>query len=98
MIQVAGTAATEALRVKNSVQGALSNTTVMTRIHTDSTAGKSIATRISSKKANHIELEHPFVQQLVQSGILSIHKVGTLDNFAAIFTKHIGADTFCRHL
>ena len=42
---------------------------VMTRIHTDSTSGKSIATRISSsKKAKHIELKRLFVQQLVQSG------------------------------
>ena len=61
---------------------------VMTRIHTDSTSGKSIATRIGScKKAKHIELKHLFVQQLVQSGILTIHNRGAVDNLVDIFTK-----------
>ena len=94
-----GTGATEALHVRNFLQEAMSTTRVMTRIHTDSTSGKSIATRIgSSKKAKHIELKHLFVQQLVQNGILSIHKVGALDNLADIFTKYIGADTLRRRL
>ena len=94
-----GTGATEALHVKNFLQEAASNMTVTARIHTDSTSGKSIATRIgSSKKAKHIELKHLFVQQLVHNGIISIHKVGTLDNLADIFTKYIGADTLRRHL
>ena len=94
-----GTGATEALHVKNFLQEAASNTTIIARVHTDSTSGKSIATRIgSSKEAKHIELKHLFVQQLVHNGIISIHKVGTLDNVADIFTKYIGADTLRRHL
>ena len=94
-----GTGATEALHVRNFLLEAWNKAKVTTRIHTDSTSGKPIATRIgSSKKAKHIELKHLFVQQLVQSGILSIHKVGTLDNLADIFTKYIGAETLRRHL
>ena len=85
--------------MRNFLLEAWNKAKVTTRIHTDSTSGKSIATRIgSSKKAKHIELKHLFVQQLVQSGTLSIHKVGTLDNLADIFTKYIGAETLRRHL
>ena len=94
-----GTGATEALHVKNFLQEATSSIKITARIHTDSTSGKSIATRIgSSKKAKHIELKHLFIQQLVHNGILSIHKVGTLDNLADILTKNVGADTLRRHL
>ena len=83
-----GTGATEALHVKNFLQEATTNTKITARTHTDSTSGKSIATRIgSSKKAKHIELKHLFVQQLVRNGILSIHQVGTLDNLADIITS-----------
>ena len=72
--------------------------TITARVHTDMTSCKSIATRIgSSNTAKHIELKHLFVQQLAHNGIISIHKVGTLDNIADVFTKHIGADTLRRH-
>ena len=94
-----GTGATEALHVKNFLQEATSNTKVTARVHTDSTSGKSITTRIgSSKKVKHIELKHSIIQQLVHNGILSIHTVGTLDNLADIPTKIVGADTLRRHL
>ena len=63
---------------------------MMTRIRADSTSGKSIG---SSKKAKHIEFKHLFAQQLVQNEILSIHKVGALDNLADIFTKYIAEQT-----
>ena len=80
--------ATEALHVSNFLLEAMNTAKVMTRIHTDSTSGKSIATRIGScKKAKHIELKHLFVQQLVQSGILTIHNRGAVDNLVDIFTK-----------
>ena len=94
-----GTGATEALHVKNFLQEATSNTKVTASIHTDSTSGKSIATRIrSSKKAKHIELKHLFIQQLVHNSILTIHQVGTLDNLEDVRTKNVGADTLRRHL
>ena len=56
---------------------------------TDSTAGKSMATRQGvSKRAKHIALKSMFIQQLVQDGIISIHKVPSMDNLADILTKY----------
>ena len=67
-----GTGAQEGLHIANFIKEA-TTTKVNIRIHTDSTSGKSVATRIgSSKKAKHIDLKYLFIQQLVQSGILSI--------------------------
>ena len=68
-----GTGAQEGLHIANFKEA--TTTKVNIRIHTDSTSGKSIATRIgSSKKAKHIDLKYLFIQQLVQSGVLSIHQ------------------------
>jgi len=53
----------EALHIRSSLTEALNRKKVNIRIHTDSSSGKSIATRIeSSKKAKHIELKHLFIQ------------------------------------
>ena len=61
-----GTGATGALHARNFLQEAMNTAKVMTRIHTDSASGKSVATRIrSSKKAEHIELRHLSVKQVV---------------------------------
>ena len=46
--------------------------TVNIRIHTDSTAGKSMATRFgTSKKTQHVQLRFLFIQELVASGVVS---------------------------
>ena len=64
------------------------NHKIIIKINTDSTAGKSMATRQGvSKRAKHIELKFMFIQQLVQDGIISIHKVPTKDNLADILTS-----------
>lgn len=71
----------------------------MSGYNTDSTSGKSIATRIgSNKKAKHIDLKYLFIQQLVHNGILTIHKVVTHDNPADIFTKYVTTDILHKHL
>ena len=89
-----GTGAQEALHIETILTSKL-----QIQIHTGSTSGKSIATRIgSSKKAKHIDLKYLFIQQLVHNGILSVHKIGTLDNIADIFTKYVTAETLNRHL
>ena len=76
-----GTAAQEVLHAMNFIKEAMAGTRVHVKIRTDSTSGKSIATRIgSSKKAKQIDLKYLFIQQLVHTGILTIHKVGTHDN------------------
>ena len=93
-----GAGAQEGLHIANFIKEA-TTTKVNTRIHTDSTSGKSIATRIdSSKKAKRIDLKYLFIQQLVQSGILSIHKISTHDNPADILTKYVPAEVLNKHL
>ena len=69
------------------------------KIHTDSSSGKSIATRIGTgKKTKHVELKHLFIQQLVALNHLRIIKIHTNDNPADIFTKYVSAETLRRHL
>ncbi len=68
-------------------------------IHTDSSAGKSMASRHGlSKKTKHIHLRFLFMQDLILSGLIKIKKVlGTL-NPADVFTKYINKDTLHRHM
>ena len=69
------------------------------RIHTDSSAAKSIAMREgTSKKAKHIKLRHLFIPQLVKSKIITMHKVRSEDNPADILTKFVSSDTLNKHL
>ena len=94
-----GTGAPEALHIRNFLMETILTSKLQIRIHTDSTSGKSIATRIgSSKKAKHIDLKYLFIQQLVHNGKLSVHKIGTLDNIADIFTKYVTAEILNKHL
>ena len=93
------TGATEALHIRSFLTEALNQKKVNIKIYTDSSSGKSIATRIgSSKKAKHIELKHLFIQQLVLNDIVRIVKINTLANPADIFTKHVATETLLRHL
>lgn len=89
------TGATEALHIRNLLQEALNIKKMNIRIHTDSSSSKSMATRIgSSKKANHIELKHFFIQQLVQHDLVRIIKINTANNTADIFTKYVSTNAF----
>ena len=93
------TGATEALRICSFLTEALNKKKVNIKIYTDSSSGKSIATRIgSSKKAKHIELKHLFVQQLVLNDIVRIVKVNMVANPADILTKYVATETLLRHL
>ena len=61
-------------------------------IYTDSTAGKSIATRMGvGKNTKHIQLRYLYVQDLVQHGLLRIAKVDTKNNYADLMTKYLDA-------
>ena len=94
-----GTGATESLHAMNFIKEAMPTMKINIRIYTDSTSGKSMATRIgSSKKAKHIDLKYLFIQQLVHNGILSIHKVHTTANMADILTKYTSAEVLHKHL
>ena len=93
------TGATEALHFQNLLTDLLNTNKANIKIHTDSSSGKSIATRIGTgKKTKHVELKHLFIQQLVALNHLRIIKIHTNDNPADIFTKYVSADTLQRHL
>ena len=93
------TGATEALHLRNLLIELLNVSKVNIKIHTDSSSGKSMATRIgSSRKAKHIDLKHLFIQQLIQHDYVRLIKIHTNDNPADIFTKYVPTDTLQRHL
>ena len=93
------TGATEALHLCNLLMELTNTKKVNIKIHTDSSAGKSMATRIgSSRKAKHIELKHLFIQQLILHNIVRLIKIHTNDNPADILTKYVSTETLNRHL
>ena len=68
-------------------------------VYTDSTAGKSMATRFgTTRKTKHIELRFLYTQELVLSGIVTIKKILGTNNPADILTKYVSKDTLLRHL
>ena len=93
------TGTSEGLHLKMFLQESGLASKVNIRIHTDSTAGKSIATRQgTSKKAKHIDIRFLYTQQLTKDGIISIHKINTTRNTADILTKYISRETLQRLL
>ncbi len=87
------------LHMRSFLTEALNKKKVNIKIYTDSSSGKSMATRIgSSKKAKHIELKRLFIQQLVLNDIVRIIKVNAVANPADIFTKFVATETLLRHL
>ena len=93
------TGATEALQIRSLLMELLNINKVHIRIHTDSSSGKSMATRIgSSRKAKHIELKHLFIQQLISHDFVRLIKIHTNDNPADILTKYVSTETLQRHL
>ena len=65
------------------------------RIHTDSTAGKSMATRFGTSKKT--KLRYLFIQELVASGVVSIKKVSGTSNPSDVMTKYITKEVLQRH-
>ena len=65
--------------------------------HTDSTAGKSMATRFGTgKKTKHVELRFLYVQNLVQMGLLRMAKIEGTRNPADLMTKYVATDVLQR--
>ena len=94
-----GTAASEALHVKNFLLEAKVCRGVRILINTDSSAGKSMATRFGvSKKTRHVELRFLFLQHLIAANILKLNKISGVYNRADIFTKYVSAEVLQRHL
>ena len=85
-----GSGITEALYLRNLLLEARITAKVSVRVHTDSSAGKSMASRPgTSKRAKHTELRYLFMQELVTSGKIELFKISTLQNSADIFTKSL---------
>ena len=65
--------------------------------HTDSTAGKSMATRFGTgKKTKRVELRFLYVQNLVQMGLLKMAKIDGARNPADLITKYVATDVLQR--
>ena len=61
-------------------------------LKTDSSAGKTMASRLGiSKRSKHIELKRLWIQDVLSEGVMSLEKVGTHNNPSDILTKFIQA-------
>ena len=71
-----GLGVSESLFIRSLLLESQLSKNVNIRIHTDSTAGKSMATRFgTSKKTKHVQLRFLFIQELVASGVVSQESV-----------------------
>ena len=94
-----GQGTSETLFVKNLLMEAKLVKKINITIHTDSTAGKSMATRFgASKKTKHVELRFLYMQDLVARGIIKLKKVGTKSNCTDPLTKNLSGDILNSHL
>ena len=57
---------------------------------TDSSNAKAIIQRLGpGRRAKHLEVQTMWVQQLNKLGLISMNKLGTLENVADLMTKHV---------
>ena len=93
-----GLAVQEALFVKTLILEASLAKAVKLTVHTDSTAGKSIASRYGlGKKTKHIDLRYLYMQDLVASGVLILQKIRTESNTSDLMTKYLSHDVTSKH-
>ena len=75
----------EALYVKH-----LLARTFKIEVWTDSSSAKAIIQRIGpGRRAKHLEVQTMWVQQLNKLGLISMNKLGTMENVADLMTKHV---------
>ena len=59
-------------------------------VWTDSSSAKAIIQRLGpGRRAKHLEVQAMWVQQLNKIGLVSLNKLGTLENVADLLTKHV---------
>eukprot|EP00438_Fugacium_kawagutii_P020526 Skav212703 [mRNA] locus=scaffold1930:419946:420725:- [translate_table: standard] len=94
-----GSGTADALFIRSLVLETTLFSKVNLTVHTDSTAGKSMAGRFgTSRKTKHVSLRYLYIQELVASGLVKLKKVlGTL-NPADVLTKDVSKDVLYRHL
>ena len=72
---------------------------VLIAIHTDSSAGKSMASRFgTSKRTRHVKLRFLFVQYLILQQVINLRKIEGVRNTADVLTKYVKADVLHKHL
>ena len=95
-------ATVESLAIKRFIQelkSAILSRDVKITIKTDSSAGKTMASRLGiSRKSKHIELKHLWIQDVLSEGIISLEKVGTHHNPSDVLTKFVQAAVLGQHL
>eukprot|EP00971_Amphidinium_carterae_P008830 174222-Amphidinium_carterae.1 len=81
------------LDISKSVEG------IKLHLHTVSASGKAMVSKLGmSKKSKHIELRYLHLQGLVESGVITVHKIGTFNNPSDIFTKFMPQASLIRHV
>ena len=91
-----GQGVSEALFVRSMLLESKLAKKVSVIAHTDSTAGKSMATRFGTgKKTKHVELRFLYVQNLVQMGLLRMAKIEGTRNPADL-TQYVATDVLQR--
>ena len=68
-------------------------------IYTDSSSGKSLASKLGlSKKSRRVQLRYLFKQDLIANGQLQLSKIPAEKNQATVLTKHLSASPLHRLL
>ena len=62
------------------------------RVHTDATTGRAIVTRRGLGKVRHIAVNELWMQEKVNNGTVSIHKIKNKFNLADLMTKYLTKD------
>ena len=79
----------EALYVKHLLEHQTARTFKID-VWTDTSSAKAIVQRLGpGRRAKHLEVQTMWVQQLNKLGLISMNKLGTLENVADLLTKHV---------
>ena len=79
----------EALYVKHLLEHQTARTFKI-EVWTDSSSAKAIIQRLAPRRrAKHLEVQAMWVQHLNKLGLISLNKLGTLENKADLLTKHV---------
>ena len=79
----------EALYVKHLLEHQMARTFKI-EVWTDSSSAQAIIQRLGpGRRAKHLEFQTMWVQQLNKLGLISMNKVGTLQNVADMMTEHV---------
>ena len=95
-------ATVESLAAKHFIhefESAIRSRDVKITVKTDSSAGKTMASRLGiSRRLKHSGLKHLWIQDVLSEGIISLEKVGTHHNPSDVLTKFVQAAVLGQHL